>query len=152
MKAALSLWIEDRNQKRVPLRDKMVKQSLHNIKIFGEGESADIFAVERYPEEFASLVADGGYKPEQTKLHCFGRECQTKHSFLKAKSAPGFKAAKDRVTLVLCSNASGDCVIKPLMVYRSFNPRALQNQNKNNLPVFWRANTEAWVTSAIFFD
>ncbi|XP_056646093.1 tigger transposable element-derived protein 1-like [Diorhabda sublineata] len=68
------------------------------------------------------------------------------------KSAPGFKAAKDRVTLLLCSNASGDCVIKPLMLYRSFNTRALKNQNKDNLPVFWRANKKAGVTSAIFCD
>ncbi|CAK1553835.1 unnamed protein product [Leptosia nina] len=59
------------------------------------------------------------------------------------KSAPGFKAAKDRVTLLLCSNACGDCLIKPLMLYRSFNPRALKNQNKDNLPVFWRANKKA---------
>ncbi|XP_057669935.1 tigger transposable element-derived protein 1-like [Diorhabda carinulata] len=66
------------------------------------------------------------------------------------KSAPGFKATKDRVTLLQCSNASG--VIKPLMLYRSFNPRALKNQNKDNLPVFWRANKKAWVTSAIFCD
>ena len=56
------------------------------------------------------------------------------------KSAPGFKATKDIVTLLLFSNASGDCVIKPLMLYRSLNPRALKNQNKDNLPVFWRAN------------
>ena len=68
------------------------------------------------------------------------------------KSAPGFKAAKDRVTLLLCANASGDCVIKTLMLYRSLNPRALKNQNKDDLPVFWRANKKVWVTSAIFCD
>ena len=68
------------------------------------------------------------------------------------KSAPGFKAAKDRVTLTLCSNASGDCVIKPLLLDKSLNPRAFKNQNKDNLPVFWRANKKAWVTSAIFCD
>lgn len=66
-----------------------VRQSLHSIKIVGEAASADTAAGERYPEEFANLVADGGYKPEKVfKLHCFGREFQTKHSLLKAKSLP----------------------------------------------------------------
>ncbi|GBP80084.1 Tigger transposable element-derived protein 1 [Eumeta japonica] len=176
MEVALSLWIEDRNQKRVPLsgpmvREKakrlyahfkepdvknlMVRQSLHNIKIVGEAASADTVAAGRYPEEFANLVADGGYKPEQVfnagETALFWKRMPNKTFISKSeKSAPGFNAAKDRVTLLLCSNASGDCVIKPLMLYRSFNPRALKYQNKDNLPVFWRVNKKAWVTSAIF--
>uniref|UniRef100_A0A1A9UZY1 Uncharacterized protein n=1 Tax=Glossina austeni TaxID=7395 RepID=A0A1A9UZY1_GLOAU len=107
MEPALSLCIEDRNQKRVPrsgpmIREKSnrlyaeftepdgscsgegtdggfeasegcfnkfkVRQSLHNIKIVGEAASADTAASERYPEEFANLVADGGYKPQQPAL------------------------------------------------------------------------------------
>lgn len=134
-----------------------MRQSLHSIKIVGEAASADTAAAERYPEEFANLVADGGYKPEQVfnadETALFWKRMPNKTFISKSeKSAPGFKAAKDRVTLLLCSNASGDCVIKPLMLYRSLNPRALKNQNKNNLPVFWRANKKAWVTSAIFCD
>uniref|UniRef100_A0A1B0BWW2 HTH CENPB-type domain-containing protein n=1 Tax=Glossina palpalis gambiensis TaxID=67801 RepID=A0A1B0BWW2_9MUSC len=45
-----------------------VRQSLQNIKIVGEAGSADTVAAERYPKEFANLVADGGYKPEQLQL------------------------------------------------------------------------------------
>lgn len=132
-----------------------VRQSLHNIKIVGEAASADTAAAERYPEKCANLVTDGGYKPEQVfnadETALFWKRMPNKTFISKSeKFAPGFKAAKDRVTLLLCSNASGDCVIKPLMLYRSFNPRALKNQNKDNLPVFWRANKKAWVTSAFF--
>uniref|UniRef100_A0A2A4JVK0 HTH CENPB-type domain-containing protein n=1 Tax=Heliothis virescens TaxID=7102 RepID=A0A2A4JVK0_HELVI len=196
MEVALSLWIEDRNQKRVPLSGPMIRekakrlyahfkepgassggectdrgfqasegwfnkfkmrQSLHNIKIVGEAAYADTAAAERYPEEFANLVADGGYTPEQIfnadETGLFWKRMPNKIFISKSeKSAPGFKAAKDRVTLLLCSNASGDCVIKPLMLYRCLNPRALQNQNKDNLPVFWRADKKAWVTSAVFCD
>ncbi|XP_037898677.1 tigger transposable element-derived protein 1-like [Glossina fuscipes] len=138
MEVALSLWIEDRNQKRVPLSGPMVREKAKRL-----------YAHFKEPDGSCSgKCTDGGFQASrdtaadtnlskflmQTKLHCFGRECQTKHSFLKAK---------DRVTLVLCSNASGDCVIKPLMLYRSFNPRALQNQNKDNPAVFWRANKKA---------
>ena len=65
------------------------------------------------------------------------------------KVAPGFKA---RITLLLCSNASGDYITKPLFINRSLNPRALKNVDKSKLPVYWRANSKAWVTSSIFRD
>ncbi|XP_068243744.1 tigger transposable element-derived protein 1-like [Palaemon carinicauda] len=65
---------------------------------------------------------------------------------------PGYKAAKDRLTLMLGANASGDCKLKPLLVYRAGNPRAFKNINKSTLPVIWISNLKAWVTLAIFQD
>ena len=41
------------------------------------------------------------------------------------KSAPGFKAAKDRITVLLAGNAEGDLKVKPLVIYYSENLRAL---------------------------
>ena len=51
------------------------------------------------------------------------------------KTAPGFKVSEDRITLLLCSNASRDFMIKPLLVQRSLNHHALKGINKNTLPV-----------------
>ena len=68
------------------------------------------------------------------------------------KQAPGFKAAKDRLTLMFCGNASGDCFIKPMLLYRSLRPRALKGKNMKHLPVFWKSNARAWVTAAIFME
>ncbi|UYV63432.1 hypothetical protein LAZ67_2004058 [Cordylochernes scorpioides] len=68
------------------------------------------------------------------------------------KNASGFKAAKDRVTLLLCSNASGDRMLKPLLVNRSLKPRELKGKDLNTLPVHWMANKKAWVTTAIFTE
>ena len=48
---------------------------------------------------------------------------------------PGYKAAKDRLILPFGSNASGYMKLKPLLVYRSENPRALKNITKGSLPV-----------------
>ncbi|XP_068216312.1 tigger transposable element-derived protein 1-like [Palaemon carinicauda] len=42
------------------------------------------------------------------------------------KKMPGQKPMKDRLTLALCANASGDSKIKPLLVYHSKNPRAFK--------------------------
>lgn len=67
---------------------------------------------------------------------------------------PGHKPMKDRLTLLLCANASGDCKIKPLLVYHSDNPRVFKRNNviKSKLPVMWRANTKAWVTRQFFTE
>lgn len=192
MEAALSLWIEERNQKRVPLtgaiiREKAkclyahfkepgdersragfqasggwfhkfkVRQSLHSVKIVGEVASAHTAEAPNYPEEFLQLIGDGEYKPEQVfnadETALFWKRMPNKTFIAQSETfTSGFKAGKDRVTLLLCSNASGDCLIKPLMIYRCLNPHALKNQNKDNLPVFWRSNKKAWVTSVIFCD
>lgn len=62
------------------------------------------------------------------------------------KRAPGFKVAKDRFTLLFCANASENFKCKPMLVYRSENPRALKGKNKDHLPVYWKSNKTAWVT------
>ena len=38
------------------------------------------------------------------------------------KALPGNKPMKDRLTLLMCGNASGDFKVKPLSVYHSDNP------------------------------
>ena len=68
----------------------------------------------------------------------------------RESNAAGFKAAKDRVSILLCANAEGDFKVKPMMLFRSLNPRALKNKNKQALPMYWRANRKAWVMSGRF--
>ncbi|KAM6435888.1 tigger transposable element-derived protein 1-like [Liasis olivaceus] len=70
------------------------------------------------------------------------------------KALPGHKPMKDRLSLLLCANASGDLKIKLLLVYHSQTPRAFRehNVNKARLPVMWRANVRAWVTRQLFME
>ena len=56
----------------------------------------------------------------------------------EAKSMPGFKACKDRVALLLGGNIAG-FKLKPLLIYRCENPRALNNVGKHTLPVYYHA-------------
>nr|XP_045614236.1 tigger transposable element-derived protein 1-like [Procambarus clarkii] len=61
---------------------------------------------------------------------------------------------KDRFTLVLCANASGNCKVKPLLVYHSENPRVFKacKVYKARLNVMWRSNKKSWVTWIFFTE
>ncbi|XP_054734693.1 tigger transposable element-derived protein 1-like [Anastrepha obliqua] len=68
------------------------------------------------------------------------------------KTAGGLKVAKDRVTLLFCSNASGERMLKPLLVNRALRPSSMKSVDFNKLPIHWTANKKAWMTSAIFTE
>ena len=52
------------------------------------------------------------------------------------KFAFAFEAAKDRITLLLCANISGDSMVKPILLYHAMNPRALKGKNQHRWPMF----------------
>ncbi|MEE6509715.1 hypothetical protein FKM82_027427 [Ascaphus truei] len=97
------------------------RANLHNIKVTGEAASADKEAAKTFPVTLAKIIEDGGYCAQE-------------------KSMPGFKVAKNRLTLLLGSNAAGDFKLKPLLVYHAENPRAFKGYAKSTLPVIWKSN------------
>ena len=60
----------------------------------------------------------------------------------REKSMPGFKASKDRLTLLLGDNDVGDFNLKPILIYCSENPRALKSYGKPTLPVLYQQNNK----------
>lgn len=87
----------------------------------------------------------------------------------ETKSVHGFKIAKDRITILLCSNASGDSILKPLLVNKNLKPQALKGKLEilidflqkiksfrfeewieKKLPLHWMANKKSWMTASIF--
>lgn len=112
-------------------------------------------AAQDFPPQLKSLITEKGYSPEQV-FNCdetglFWKKMPSR-TFLnqEEKRASGFKAAKDRYTLLLCANAAGTFRCKPMLVYKFETPRALKGKRKEHLPVFWKSNKSAWVTKKNF--
>ncbi|KAM9332718.1 tigger transposable element-derived protein 1-like [Pholidichthys leucotaenia] len=130
---------------------------LRSVPLYGEAASADQEAALHYVEDqFPKLIEEGGYLPEQVfnmdETGLFWKRMPSRTFLYKDEvKRPGFKAHKDRVTLLMCGNAAG-FMLKPGLIYKSLNPRALKNKNKALLPVYWMSNKKAWVTKALTLD
>ncbi|GFW17780.1 tigger transposable element-derived protein 1 [Trichonephila clavipes] len=92
------------------------RNNLHNIKITGQAASGDTKAIAEFPAKLKT-IEQGNYPPELVfnvdETGLFWKR-MPKRTFLsrEEKRASGFKAAKDRLTLLLGGNASGDFKLK----------------------------------------
>ena len=70
------------------------------------------------------------------------------------KQAPGFKKAKDRLTVLGCTNATGTHKLKHVLTGKSTKPRCFKNVNivMDALPVIYKSQRNAWMNSEIFAE
>uniref|UniRef100_S4RKA0 HTH CENPB-type domain-containing protein n=1 Tax=Petromyzon marinus TaxID=7757 RepID=S4RKA0_PETMA len=133
------------------------RYNLRHLKMTGETAGADVEAAEAFKSTLKEIIEGGGYSPEQVfnvnETGLFWKRMPAS-TFLsrEEKTAPGFKASKDRLALLVGANAAGDCKLKPLLVYHSKTPRALKGCIKADLPVIWRSNKKGWITASVFLD
>ncbi|GFU87891.1 tigger transposable element-derived protein 1 [Trichonephila clavipes] len=132
------------------------RNAIHNIKITGESATSDEGAAKIFPEELAKIIEDGNCSADQVfnadETGLYWKKLPYRNITKDEKTASGHKTSKDRVTLLLCSNASGDLMLKPLLINKSLRPRALKGKDLKQLPVHWMANPKAWMTTAIFTE
>ncbi|XP_065261952.1 tigger transposable element-derived protein 1-like [Emys orbicularis] len=140
----------------IKIRETEIHQAVasRNLQTTGESASANEEAAKAYPEQLKKIIEERGYLPEQVfnadETGLFWKKMPT-HTYISKseRQAPGFKAGKDCVTVLLCGNAAGH-LIKPGLFYRAANQD--KGKNKNLLLVFWQSNKKAWVTAALFLD
>ncbi|XP_039192450.1 tigger transposable element-derived protein 1-like [Crotalus tigris] len=122
----------------------------------GEASWADKEAAKRFLDELDDVVAEGNYFAEQifrvdeTVLY-WKRILGQTYIHKEAQAMPGCKAFKDRVTLVLGGNVAG-FKLKPFVIFKSDHAGIVQNINKDTLPVYYRFDSETWMTYILFED
>lgn len=191
MEALLYIWIEDCNQKGLPLSTENIsikaltifntlkqkydpddkikfaasrgwfdkfkrRHKLHSLVLNGESASANKIEADKFCDEFMNNIK-GTYSLDQIfnvdETGLFWKRMPSR-TFIaqESKQAPGHKTSKERLTLLLGANASGDLKLKPLLIYTSENPRAFKNVDKSKLGLYWRSNKKAWMTASLFVE
>ena len=134
-----------------------IRRGFTSINLKGESASADHAAAKVYPKEFQKIVSDGNYLPKQiwnfdeTGFYYKSPPSRTYVKNINKTKKKGTKMLKDRATLLLGGNAEGH-KMKPYLLYKAENPRCLKGIDKSTLPVTFRSNRKAWMTSASFKD
>ena len=130
------------------------RANLHHVSVSGKAASADEVTAKKFPINLKETIDAGNYAPQQIfnvdETGLFWKKCPRKRVLAVKKRRCQGLAAKNRLTLMLGGNASGDFKLKPQLVYRAENPRALKSIKKSCLPVIWKPNKKAWVALAAF--
>lgn len=135
------------------LRNFKIRHGIRRLDVSGETRSADNDSAVEYKDTFESIVTEHALSPSQIynadETGLLWR-CLPASTLAGAeeKCAKGFKHNKDRLTVLLCSNASGDHQCTPFVVGKYKKPRAFKGLT--NLPVHYDAQRSAWMTAELF--
>nr|XP_034192193.1 jerky protein homolog-like [Osmia lignaria] len=127
---------------------------LRLINMHGESADADKCAAERFIQQFPQILEtneisdDNLYNMDETSLFWKMLPNKTLAS-ANENRMPGKKMKKDRITLALCANASGNHKLPVLFINKYENPRALKHC-KNNLPVIYMHHKNSWMNRVLF--
>lgn len=118
-------------------------------KKYGESVSVDNNVIEKWSTELSSIIR--GYKPEDVynldETALFYRLMPSKTYSFSDESTHGCKKSKDRITLVLITNADGTDRMCS-MIGKSAKPRAFRGQKV--LPIDYYSQPNAWIDLNIF--
>lgn len=129
------------------------RHGIRELQIQGEQLSADEVGATIFCDTLSNVIKEKGlvpaqiYNADETGLYWRAMPTRTLAS-ANEKTAPGYKISKDRITVLCCSNATGEDKLKLAVVGKSKSPRALKDIK--NLPVDYYNHRSAWMTRDIF--
>jgi hypothetical protein len=92
----------------------------------------DAAAAESFPEDLVKITDNGGYMKDEIfnvdEMGLLWKKMPSRTFIAKEeKTMPGFKPAKDILTLLLGASGYGTLKLKPILICHLENPRALKN-------------------------
>lgn len=125
------------------------RHNLKSYRVHGEAATVDLAAAETgradLQQKLSVYPPEMRYNFDETSLFIGLQPTQT----LATAAVKGGKGSKDRVTVGLCSNASGTDKRRPLVIGKSKNPRCFKNFDPS-LYTDYASNRKAWMTSVEF--
>ena len=103
----------------------------------------------RLPELCGNLHPKDIFNLDETGL--FFKDTSKKTFHFTGDDCAGGKMSKERITVSLCSSMLGE-KLKLLVIGKSRKPRCFKNIDPHTLPVIYRNNKKAWMTSKIYED
>ena len=117
--------------------------SVKQLKICGESGSTVDSWKERLPEIIKGFKKEEIWKMDETGL--FWRALPDKGFQQKSKQCKGGEKMKQRLTIAFFVNSDGKKE-KPIVIWKSENPRCLRRFDKSLLPVTYFSQSKAWMT------
>ena len=119
----------------------------------GERGDVDTTTVDDWKKKLPALCE--GYRPEDIfnmdETGLFFRETTNKSFHTKGEDCAGGKQSKERITLALTASMMGE-KLKPLVIGKAQKPRCFVKICPENLPVTYRNNKKAWMTSLLMTE
>uniref|UniRef100_A0A1B0BTX7 Uncharacterized protein n=1 Tax=Glossina palpalis gambiensis TaxID=67801 RepID=A0A1B0BTX7_9MUSC len=125
------------------IHEDTVRKIFKKADYHGERASPDVEAAKKFILEIPQIIEEGEYSADQifnadeTNLY-WKRMSSPTFISKNEKQASGYKPCKDRVTLHMCSNLSGNFLVKPTIINHSLKPRALKNHWNNQGILHWK--------------
>jgi len=131
------------------------KYNIRQYSVCGEKLSSDTCETDVFKNNFQKII-----EKENLHLYQIFNADETGVNFKmmpkktlteKSQAAPvGIKQNKDRVTVMVCSNADGSLKLPLFVIGKSAKPRAIKDISKSLLPVYYTHQKSAWMSNAIF--
>jgi hypothetical protein len=129
------------------------KLKISGERLSAEGQKGELEKFKRYLHKLMrkeNLVAEQVYNCDETGLYYRMLPDKTLAA-REEKAAPGYKKSKDRVTVMACSNVTGDHKLPLVFIGKSKKPRAFKKvKDMSTLPVSYKNQRNAWMDTQIF--
>ena len=124
------------------------RHGVRALSVQGESLSAAADSVERFKERLRKIMEEKSLTLSQV-FNCdeTGLYWKPNKTLVSAceKETKGFKKPKERVTLMVCVNATGSIKFPLVFIHKSKNPMCFKNIDKEKLPVHYYAQRILWM-------